>query len=42
MEKTNIFNDIIVKLIIDNPNDMELGSKIRKLYWDYIKNIDKK
>lgn len=34
----------IIELIKENPNDMELGSKIRTLYWTYkekTKNEDK-
>ena len=30
----------IQKIVEDTPNDMELGEKIRKIYWDRIHKID--
>jgi hypothetical protein len=30
----------IQKIVEDTPNDMELGGKIRKMYWDRMDNIN--
>jgi hypothetical protein len=39
MDKTiyQIYLEMIVKIIKDTPNDPELGEKMRKLYYDLIK-----
>jgi hypothetical protein len=43
MSKTiyQLYLEMIVKIIKENSNDQELGEKIRKLYHDILKNIDK-
>lgn len=42
MSKTiyQIYLEMIVKIIKETSNDQELGEKIRKLYYDILKNID--
>jgi hypothetical protein len=30
---------IILKLVEENPNDRDLGSKIREIYWKYKENV---
>lgn len=42
MSKTiyQIYLEMVVKIIKENPNDQELGEKIRKLYHDILKNTD--
>lgn len=34
----SILLDKIIKIIETTPNDMELGAKIRKIYWEIKKN----
>jgi hypothetical protein len=40
MLPTDIIN-IILKLVEENPNDRDLGAKIRELYWKYKENLKK-
>lgn len=39
--ETNILYRII-EIIEETPNDMELGSKLRELYWNFEENIKEK
>jgi len=42
MSKTiyQMYLEMIVKIIKETPNDQELGEKIRKLYYDILKDIN--
>jgi hypothetical protein len=41
MDKTiyQLYLDMMGKIIRDTPNDQELGEKLRKLYYELIKDI---
>ena len=34
-------DSVIKKIVEETPNDMELGEKIRQIYWDRIDKINK-
>jgi len=42
MSKTiyQMYLEMIVKIIKETPNDQELGEKIRKLYYDILKDTN--
>ena len=33
--------ELIKKLVETTPNNMELGTKVRQLYWDKLKDLQK-
>lgn len=38
-----LYLEMIVKMVEQTPNNMELGEKVRQLYWDKLKDFtDKK
>lgn len=41
MDKTiyQLYLEMVAKIIRDTPNDQELGEKLRKLYYELIKDI---